>query len=137
MPVTPLELLESAEKLSGEKNETCWRLASIQAYYSTYHECICVADQLAIPEPRNQARGAHQQLINRFSNPTTDNALKAIGALLGMARVSRRKASYDIELDFTESEAMEQLALVKKIKTKLHELNKPSGSAAQEQGKSS
>lgn len=110
-----LDIAESAILIDGEPNA---RNAASRSYYAAYHSSIPIGEGL--PKYRDVSGGVHAQHIAKFIE-SGENNLKSIGYIMNTCKAVRHKADYDLGMDLTTEEAIQQIANTKRIIKKVNE----------------
>lgn len=119
MPVSAADFLLSAENLLAQGTEIDWRNAASRAYYSAFHYCTKISDEL--DKVKTNSSGMHRSFIESF----TGNAslkVKAIGYMLQQCYDTRLIADYELNETFSQNVAKATVQQVRAIFTKVDEL---------------
>lgn len=101
--------------------EAEFRAVASRAYYAAFHHALkFFEDTYGTALPHEEKKGMHERLINHLKNPTcTDIKLRAksqnLGEKLLKVKLCRVNADYKIVRTFSKTEALMQLAEVRRI----------------------
>ena len=116
MSVDYSDFFNLAKKLIEGTDEIDWRTSASKAYYSAYHLAQTAVD--LCPDNQHLAMGSHERLSERFILKNTTPA-KSISYMLTSMKRTRRTADYDMDNDFTKSDAIDQLSALAKFTDKV------------------
>lgn len=121
MSIQGRDFLLAAKNHSTMNHEAGYRSATSRAYYSLYHEVCSVLKHC----PPTSHDGVLQYLMkgtSRNAEPYDKMSLIQLGAVLGQQKTKRKKADYELALEFTEMEAKSSIVAVEKMIKKVDEL---------------
>ena len=119
MAITPVDLLRTAELLANDPTEVFQRAAASRAYYAAFHFCAPIARSLPLGLP-NGRLGTHQRVIRaliRFDGSPRGQRkqVRFLGHRLRQARDLRSRADYELQRDFTASDAELAVDLARQV----------------------
>lgn len=124
MAITSKDLLEFSRKFSSGANECEIRAAASRGFYSAFHACKPVANQLPVPILKT-TKGEHELVIQAFLQVPRHGEVQKkaaqIGSNLMAARTLRRTADYSLAEDFSSEDAQEMIDLAVKIEELLNQ----------------
>ena len=99
MAVAPETILQSAIALEQGDAEIDWRNACSRAYYAAFHRCRAIAREI---EPHTDVEGgsAHNIVADILTSPRNTPVHRGMGYKLRSCSVERKRADYDIEVEF-------------------------------------
>jgi uncharacterized protein (UPF0332 family) len=104
--MNPADFLEVADEWAGGIREAEWRSAVSRAYYSVFHVARRLLQQSGFKVPDGEQ--AHAYLWLRLSNAGQPD-VRQVGLNLNHLRGIRNRADYDLDRDFPQSFAFDQV----------------------------
>ena len=117
MTMTPRDLLDFADELSGDDREAAWRLSAHAAYYAAFHQARAVLTAMGFAVPDSD----RAYLWLRLQNCGHPEVIEA-GNDFGRARSLRNRADYTLGTPFANHQAAEQVARADGIVETLEQL---------------
>lgn len=118
MSIKGRDFLLAAAKSLETNHESGYRSAASRAYYGFYHEVCGVL--------KNCPPTTHDGVVKYLSEGTSRNAepyekfdMIQLGAVLGQQKKKRKKADYELNDEFSQSEAESSISAVQKMLTKI------------------
>ena len=98
MPVSPAEILKSAEALAEGSSEVDWRNATSRAYYAAFHRVRPIAEGLGFSARRGSV---HLDIVRSLTDLRNSQSIKSLGYMLDECRRFRARADYEIDEEFS------------------------------------
>ena len=117
--ISPRDLLQLAESLSGGATEVAWRCAVSRAYYAAFHQARELLQTLGFQIPR--AELVHAFLWKRLQS-CGQSEVGLAGSHLHQLRSVRNRADYDVQLSFLQNDAVAAVEIGRRILTAFEKL---------------
>jgi uncharacterized protein (UPF0332 family) len=121
MSISPLDILDFAERCSKNQQEVDYRNAIARAYYASYHRVLAHMKNA----PSSKGISAHQSLLDYLNKDAHELEVslksaesKALGYMLLSLKIRRGASDYKLGDMFTQAQAETAIQDAKKIFSK-------------------